>query len=202
MNVVDPNQRTTLVLNNAWMPILVITSRLAMKHIITGRVKALDADANQFDSFEDWTSIAHYYKDQPCLRSAKDVWAIPTIVITGTNFFRKHSNKPMGLKELVKRYDFTCQITGRRFKKNWRKHFTREHIIPVSKGGPNETWNLLPTCKEANSKKGDQYPYYDVDGVNLEEKIMPSTNFIYVSSLEYSDEWKNFPTVTVYKDDE
>lgn len=195
MNVVDPNQRTTLILNNAWMPILVITARMAMKHIITERVKALDADANQFENFEDWVGSARYYKDQPCLRSAKDVWAVPTIAITGTNFFRKPTNKPLSLKDLVKRYNYTCQITGRRFKKSWRKHFTREHVIPVSKGGPNEIWNLLPTCKEANAKKGDQYPYFDMDGVNLEEKIKPIFNAIYVSKNEYREEWVNFPTV-------
>lgn len=33
-------------------------------------------------------------------------------------------------------------------------NFAIDHLIPKSKGGTNETQNLLPCCKSCNSKKG------------------------------------------------
>ena len=41
---------------------------------------------------------------------------------------------------------------------NWRKPnaFELDHIIPVSKGGETMVHNLIPVCRQCNSKKGDR----------------------------------------------
>jgi hypothetical protein len=31
----------------------------------------------------------------------------------------------------------------------------RDHVIPVAKGGPNESWNMVPACQRCNAAKGD-----------------------------------------------
>lgn len=67
-----------------------------------------------------------------------------------------------------------CGITGTRFylekdikAKHWRLHLyalnekgaeremTKDHIIPLSKGGPNKHFNLQPMCSKCNSIKGN-----------------------------------------------
>ncbi len=35
---------------------------------------------------------------------------------------------------------------------------TMDHVIPLSKGGKHEAWNIVPACKPCNSKKGAADP--------------------------------------------
>lgn len=46
-----------------------------------------------------------------------------------------------------------CRTSGT--KKN---PITRDHIVPISKGGTNSARNLVPACKSCNSKKHDRDP--------------------------------------------
>jgi hypothetical protein len=73
-----------------------------------------------------------------------------------------------------------------------------DHVLPVAKGGPNESWNYLPICKEANIRKGDTYPYYDSNGIDLSQKVKKVNNFIYVEDFEYREEWESFVSVKTY----
>jgi 5-methylcytosine-specific restriction endonuclease McrA len=36
----------------------------------------------------------------------------------------------------------------------WSRVFAMDHVVPVSKGGPSDTDNLVPCCKRCNSSKG------------------------------------------------
>ena len=202
MKVVDPYKPTTLVLNAAYMPTHVIGARFAFHCIWTSRVKPMDKHTVPYDDFDLWVNTAEMFDDQPSLRSAHQQWPVPTIVLASNSLFKSRPKKGKGktsLFELVRRYDYTCQITGRKFKKNWRKHFTIEHVIPVCKGGPNEDWNLLPTCREANIKKADTFPYFDVNGVDLSNKIKKTdTVSIWIDPENMRPEWEPFPQVKVY----
>lgn len=33
---------------------------------------------------------------------------------------------------------------------------TRDHVIPRSRGGPDEAWNLVPACSRCNLRKADR----------------------------------------------
>lgn len=211
MNVVSPETRTTLLLNESYLPINVTTAHAALRQVITGRTKPIDrfgvvhgfAECGnirrhgwfQFkdDYFTDEqlknnTSI--YFDNQPVLRSAHESWPIPSIAITTSKFFRKSRTKNESLHTLAKRYGYICQICERKFS---IRELTREHVIPRSKNGSNESSNYLPTCRACNEKKADIYPYYDVNGKLLEKKIkhhahMPLTS----SSREHRPEWENY----------
>lgn len=197
--IVSPSEVTTLVINKAYMPTHVITARLAFNHLLTGRGFALGESGNVYKGIYEWENSIDFYDEQPVLRSASRVWAIPTIVIAGPAFFKRKKSGRRKLSDLVKLYDYTCQITGKKFgKKNWRKHFSIEHVFPVSLGGPNDDWNYLPTCKEANRIKADTYPYYDNEGVNLEDKVKKPNSFIYVEPKNFRKEWEQFHMVKKY----
>lgn len=44
---------------------------------------------------------------------------------------------------------------------------TFDHIIPVSKGGKNQAWNIAPACRSCNSSKQDTDLFEWVDRYNL-----------------------------------
>jgi len=53
---------------------------------------------------------------------------------------------------ILKEYKFRCAYCNKRFNKHSRP--TKDHIIPISKGGNNTRENVIPACVSCNSKKG------------------------------------------------
>jgi len=190
---------TTLVLNSSFFPSHIISARWAFQRTYTGNVKPLDRNLTQFWGYDEWLRGGERGTNHPVLRSAHQEWPVPTVVLSRKPMNPKRSG-PTTLYELVKKYKFTCQITGNVYRKNWRKHFTKEHVIPVAKGGPNEDWNLLPTCREANIKKSDTFPYFDFNGIDLTEKIKRTDyTSVYVREENMREEWASFPQIKIYE---
>ncbi len=52
-------------------------------------------------------------------------------------------------------YGNRCAACGMRNRK-----LTKDHIIPVSKGGKDDISNIQPLCVSCNSKKGTKHVYY------------------------------------------
>lgn len=53
-------------------------------------------------------------------------------------------------KNLFRRDLFICAYCGRRYNED---HLTKDHIIPVSRGGLNTWTNCVTACKKCNNKK-------------------------------------------------
>jgi hypothetical protein len=82
----------------------------------------------------------------------------------------KMSNKTPVLtnQNLFRRDLCTCSYCGKHFHEN---SLTRDHIIPVSKGGQDIWGNVVAACKKCNSKKGSML----LDEANLELLWVPYT---------------------------
>jgi len=53
--------------------------------------------------------------------------------------------------DILERYNYKCAYCGCEFDENTLP--TRDHIIPISRGGDNVKENIVPACKSCNSKK-------------------------------------------------
>ena len=53
---------------------------------------------------------------------------------------------------ILDKYNYKCAYCGKDF--NISNLPTRDHIIPISAGGNNVEENVVPACRECNSKKG------------------------------------------------
>lgn len=60
---------------------------------------------------------------------------------------------PLTNQNLFHRDDNRCCYCGHQFP---RAQLTREHIIPVSRGGPNTWMNCVTACKRCNNHKGSR----------------------------------------------
>lgn len=229
MKIVAPQDRTTLLLNSAYMPINITTARAAFNHVITGRVKPIDrfgmphgfpeddkghliTDITQHYWFlfkdvldgtqeKDGTVTPYderdgiYFANQPILRSAQGSWPIPTIALTTSKFFRNKTSGKITIQRLAKHYKNVCQICNQKFP---TAQLTIEHVFARSKGGANDETNCIPTCQPCNSQKADIVPYFDSNGVNLEDKIQPLPSFLVANQSDARPEWSQY-IVPTYK---
>jgi 5-methylcytosine-specific restriction endonuclease McrA len=60
---------------------------------------------------------------------------------------------------LFARDDYCCQYCGRhRSELKGRQFLTRDHIVPVSRGGGNSWDNVVTSCSPCNNRKGNRLP--------------------------------------------
>lgn len=194
MKPVSAYDKTTLILNKAWLPLMVCSARVAINHMLTERMKAVSEGGGVFSSGE-WfpayskVDLGIFMENQPALRSANNLWPIPTIGVTNAKFFYRPKNKRLSLPKLASYYNYRCQICGKKFK---LKDLTIEHVFPRSKGGDNTVDNVLPTCKCCNTTKSDIHPYKDHNGTLLEDKIKKLPITLHLHDEEIREEWKTF----------
>ena len=107
------------------------------------------------------------------------------------NYFSPNKKKTgkVSIKVLAEWHGNVCVKCGEVFPTS---KLTKDHAIPVSKGGPDEYQNLVPMCKPCNSKKGDAFPYYADDGVAIHEKAKKHPMFLSLKPGEMREEWKMF----------
>ena len=186
MNIVDCNDQTTLLLNSAWQPITAITAKASFAHLLSKNVTALDKNNNLFDCLEKWNDYAEFHEDQPVLRSAKQSWRIPTIIIVTSRFFKKPKKKKLSLLDLSRLYSSTCQYCLNKFA---LKDLTIDHIIPKSRGGTDQHENRTLACLRCNQKKGSQSPYFNIKNEIVAAPIVPN---VFLNSTKIRKEWQNF----------
>jgi 5-methylcytosine-specific restriction endonuclease McrA len=66
-------------------------------------------------------------------------------------------------KELQEAFDHRCAYCGKRAK----GRLTRDHIVPLSKGGPHTLSNIVPACSSCNSRKNVKPPLKPVQPLLL-----------------------------------
>lgn len=207
MNVVDPMDRTTLLVNSFHEPLANITARAALRQVMNGSCRGLDATgapvswigepgAGKIGEVYAWGNRnVEIYPDQPCLRSERSgeiiKWPIPTILIASTRYgMRANKNgSNTTVRAVYKHYKGICQYC---FNKIPFADATRDHVYPKSKGGTNEDVNYVLACLKCNGDKADTFPYYDAHGKIPVPKPM-GHRCIKVKKMR--PEWNGYPII-------
>ncbi len=186
MQEVTSDSKTTLLLNNAWQPINTITAKAAFTHLLKGHATALDKNGNIFHSLDRWNETGEFYDDQPCLRSAKANWPIPTIIVVTSKFFRRPKKRKLTLFDLAKVHGYICQYC---LTKHSLSDLTIDHVIPKSKGGPDTHDNRVLACRPCNAKKSAHSPWFDVNGNIPQPPAIPA---LLINASKIREEWEGF----------
>ena len=131
-----------LALNASFEPLTMVPVRRALRLVIDGKAEIVEADQGR---------LVH-----------SERLAVPRpVVIRLVKFvhvprkFRRQVTNTF----LFARDDYRCQFCGRtavEFK--FRECLTRDHLIPLSRGGTNDWTNVVTACSSCNTRKGNQLP--------------------------------------------
>ncbi|MFQ5680139.1 MAG: HNH endonuclease [Gemmatimonadota bacterium] len=131
-----------LALNASFEPLTVIPVRRALRLVIDGKAEALEVD-----------------RARP-FRSASLEYPAPVVIrlvryIHVPRRFRRQVTNTF----LFARDAYSCQYCGRHRKElGYRESLTRDHIVPLSRGGDNGWKNVVTACSKCNLRKGNQLP--------------------------------------------
>lgn len=166
--------KIVLGLNANWQANHVYSPRTALDMLYTGVARAINTDDDQLvpTVWKDWLAL-------PCRESDDTIGTvngpvrIPRIIIA-VNYKRLRVRRlAHNLRNLAKVFGSRCAYSNRKLSP---AEWSKDHVVPRSKGGP-DTWeNTVLAAKEVNNRKGDRTP--EQAGLPLHQAPRPAPTLI------------------------
>ncbi len=131
-----------LALNASFEPLTILPLRRALRLVIDRKAEILEVDRTRVFRSE--------RAELPC----PVVIRLVSYVHVPRKFRRQVTNT-----FLFARDRYSCQYCGRhRTDLRGRDFLTRDHVVPVSRGGANDWGNVVAACSPCNNRKGNRLP--------------------------------------------
>jgi 5-methylcytosine-specific restriction endonuclease McrA len=131
-----------LALNASFEPLTLLSVRRALRLVIDRKAEILEVDESRVFRSE--------RREMPC----PVVIRLVSYVHVPRKFRRQVTNT-----FLFARDGYSCQYCGRhRSELKGREFLTRDHVVPVSRGGANDWGNVVAACSPCNNRKGNRLP--------------------------------------------
>lgn len=131
-----------LTLNASFEPLTLVPVRRALRLVIDGKAEIVETDGDRM------------------VRSAR--LAVPRpLVIRLVRFIHvpRKFRRQVTNTFLFARDRYACQFCGRaEAELGFRECLTRDHLVPLSRGGTNDWTNVVTACSSCNTRKGDRLP--------------------------------------------
>lgn len=141
-----------LALNASFEPLTIVPARRAVRLVLDKKAEILESDG------------------QRAFRSERQVVPFPTVIrlvrfVEVPRRFRRQVTNTF----LFARDEYSCQYCGKhRSQLKGRQFLTRDHILPLSRGGRNTWKNVVTSCSPCNNRKGNRLPAEA--GLNLQRE--------------------------------
>ncbi|MEJ2503590.1 MAG: HNH endonuclease [Gemmatimonadota bacterium] len=131
-----------LALNASFEPLTILSVRRALRLVIDRKAEILEVDETRIFRSE--------RRELPC----PVVIRLVRYVHVPRKFRRQVTNT-----FLFARDGYRCQYCGRhRSDLKGRDFLTRDHVVPLSRGGANDWGNVVAACSPCNNRKGNRLP--------------------------------------------
>jgi 5-methylcytosine-specific restriction endonuclease McrA len=131
-----------LALNASFEPLTILPVRRALRLVIDRKAEILEVDRTRVFRSES--------RELPC----PVVIRLVRYVHVPRKFRRQVTNT-----FLFARDGYRCQYCGRhRGELRGREFLTRDHVVPISRGGANDWGNVVAACSPCNNRKGNRLP--------------------------------------------
>ncbi len=152
------NKAIVLVLNRNWQAINIRTPQDAFCQMATNVATGLDIEGDHHIrpvTWTEWLTLPIRGQDH-AVQTVRGPIRVPSVIVA-VNFAKVPKKRPkLSAKNIRERDGNRCQYTGRVLHPD---EGSLDHVLPRSRGG-RDTWeNLVWSCKEVNSRKGDRLPH-------------------------------------------
>ena len=131
-----------LALNASFEPLTMVPLKRALRLVIDGKAEIVEADTGKL------------------VRSERLTIARPSVIrLTKFIHVPRKFRRQVTNTFLFARDEYKCQYCGRAvFDLKPREALTRDHLIPLSRGGTNEWTNVVTACSLCNTRKSNRLP--------------------------------------------
>ena len=151
-----------LTLNASFEPLTMVPVRRALRLVIDGKAEIVEADGDRL------VRSARLHLPHPA------VIRLVRFVHVPRKFRRQVTNT-----FLFARDHYTCQFCGRAEQElGFRECLTRDHLVPLSRGGTNDWTNVVTACSSCNTRKGNRLP--EECGLHL-QSTPAEPHFVYLT---------------------
>lgn len=132
-----------LALNASYEPLTLVPMRRAVRLLLDGKAEIVEAD------------------DGAVVRSEKLAFPRPQVIrLTKFIHVPRRFRRQVTNTFLFARDGYRCQYCGRlQGELKPREQLTRDHLIPMSRGGLNEWTNVVTACSPCNTRKANRMPH-------------------------------------------
>ncbi len=131
-----------LALNASFEPLTMVPVKRALRLVIDGKAEIVESDGSRF------------------VHSARMTMPRPAVIrLTRFIHVPRRFRRQVTNTFLFARDRYRCQYCGRtQAELKGREALTRDHLIPMSRGGTNEWTNVVTACSSCNLRKANHFP--------------------------------------------
>ncbi len=151
-----------LALNASYEPLTMVPLRRALRLVIDGKAEIVEAE-----------------QGRP-VRSERMAMPRPAVIrLTKFIHVPRRFRRQVTNTFLFARDHYQCQYCGREAAElKPRESLTRDHVIPMSRGGQNEWTNVVTACSSCNTRKASRLPAE----INMQPLVIPAEpHFVHLS---------------------
>lgn len=188
-------KQLVLVLNKGWTPIITIEMRRAIKLVMRGHARIVEADTYEIFDWDSWidnravpVEMVDDVNEKHFIRTSKLLIKSVDVVTLSSYSGIPKVGVPYSRQGVYKRDKFICQYCGKRVVTDDR---TIDHVMPVSRGGQTTWTNCVLSHRNCNHKKADRTP--EEAGLKLlKQPVKPSRDEVVLYEGRMRDCWKPF----------
>jgi len=162
----NPLESSVLVLNRSYLAIHLISVRRALTLVYREIADIVDIEEGHYASydFEAWREISEFRAEESGFDQPHQEWiravnfAIVAPRVIRLNKFDRAPQQTLRFnrRNLMARDNHSCQYCGHSFPNS---SLSLDHVMPRSRGGKTTWENVVCSCVDCNTRKGDRTPH-------------------------------------------
>ena len=146
-----------LLLNRNFYAIQVTSWQRALSLVYLDRALVVDEEYRTYD-FESWLELSQAIAASPSGFAHTPSWKIAIPEVVALRMFERVPRCEMTFtrRNIYRHYGYRCCYCGKRFPSS---ELNLDHILPRSRGGRTDWYNVVTSCIPCNLRKGSRLPH-------------------------------------------